>query len=266
MLQAYIDESYSIQSDIFVFGGFISPTEKWLAFSRAWAEILPHAGLTKDGQPYFKMSELALRDGGIERSQAFYRVIEKHCELAVSVMLMKRDLDAAVDRLLVPNFWIDWGLFRNPYHVAYRALMDHLHNNWASEAMQTVVSASGPIEFIFDDMLTEKRPILDTWNEYVSSRSDDRRKLYGTAPFFKNDLEHLPLQAADFWVWWRRKWYEGSATLYTFGEWEKTKGKPAFALEITYSEDQLVETFTKLLREQVGPVTTIFDRKTSQPL
>jgi hypothetical protein len=37
------------------------------------------------------------------------------------------------------------------------------------------------------------------------------KNLYGKTPDFADDLEIVALQAADFWAWWVREWYEEDA-------------------------------------------------------
>ena len=86
-------ESLDHNKSVFVLGGYISPVTKWAAFIKEWDETLPFSGLKDEfGQPYFHMKEIARRSNCMEIVQAFYRVIEKHCELAVSVKINTIDL------------------------------------------------------------------------------------------------------------------------------------------------------------------------------
>src|ERR1700688_2027339 len=45
-------------------------------------------------------------------------------------------------------------------------------------------------------------------DRYVSGRPANIKGVYGAAPRFEDDQQVLPLQAADFWAWWVRKWYD----------------------------------------------------------
>ncbi len=262
MLQAYIDESFDHKTSVFVLGGFVSPESKWQAFITDWDEILPYSPLRDEqGKPYFHMTEVAARADGLERTQAFYRVIEKHCELAMSAKINTRELQSAISRIVIPNTAVDWRWWRNPYNITFRILMDMFHSHWAVGAQQVTLSESGPVSFIFDDR-TEKLPILQGWADFMSNRSPDIRELYGDQPQFHSDKKVIPLQAADFWAWWRRRWYEQNQEPLTFGAWEKTRGRIAYVMDIEYSEDQLVSAFVKLIRTEVGPSASIFDSRT----
>lgn len=264
VLQAYFDESFDQNKSIFVLGGYVSPVLKWVEFVREWEQILPFAGLTDEfGQPYFHMKEIAPRSNCMEIVQAFYRIIEKHCELAISAKIDKRELDNAIGRVVVPNVAIDWGWWRNPYNVSFRILMDMFHSQWAVNAAETVLSERGPVDFFFDDK-EEKGPILAAWDDFLRDKPPEVRRLYGAHPIFESDKRLKPLQAADLWAWWRRKWYENNQEVLTFGAFEKTMGKHPHFMEIEYSEDQLVGSFAKSIRLEIGPGHGIFDRKTGQ--
>ena len=82
VLQAYIDESYT-NGAVFVMAGYVATVEQWMAFSDEWASLL---GL---GPPHFReLSELHMAEMtsplGIEQSEMFYRVIERHLRVSVS--------------------------------------------------------------------------------------------------------------------------------------------------------------------------------------
>jgi phytoene/squalene synthetase len=67
------------------------------------------------------------------------------------------------------------------------------------------------VDFIFDN-LTDKKPILEAWDEYIGRAQDHVKDRFGATPRFENDQEFLPLQAADLWAWWVREWYEEDAS------------------------------------------------------
>ena len=67
-----------------VLGGHIAPAEYWAHFSKEWEQLLPLGTLAKNGKRHFKMSELARSPGGIERTEAFYRIIEKYVFVSIS--------------------------------------------------------------------------------------------------------------------------------------------------------------------------------------
>src|ERR1700746_1350220 len=63
-----------------------------------------------------------------------------------------------------------------------------------------------PIDFIFDNK-SEKEKVLTGWDWFISSLNPDMRKLVCPCPIFRKDEDFMPLQAADLWAWWVRKWF-----------------------------------------------------------
>jgi len=203
VLQAFIDESVDAATGTFVLGGCIATAESWAAFAKDWERLLPQAAMNKDGVYQFKMSEMA-RGDRMERVPLFFRAIENHILGFVSASINVGDLNRAIGRLLVhPNVKIDWFKYKNPWYVAFRVLMDKFH---AERAMlNKVIDPDQKIDFFFDER-HEKKVVIGTWDEYFRSRPDELKQYYGATPSFRDDTEFLPLQAADFWAWWVRKW------------------------------------------------------------
>jgi Protein of unknown function (DUF3800) len=264
ILQGFIDDSRG-EDGAFVLAGYIASAENWAKFSAAWKEILPYSGqIDNNGVRYFKMSELATKSDGIERSQAFFRVIEKHALLSVSSKINIHDLRRATERIVIPSALVDWDLFANPYLFTFRCLLDGFHTH-KTELVDTILPPGVNVDFILDDQ-AEKAPILELWNSYISRRDEKIRPLYGATPQFEDDKKFMPLQAADFWAWWVRRWYEKNEEFLRFGEWAKTKGKVYYILAIEYNEDQIVDALVAIAREHLGPFMTIIDRKTNKLL
>jgi hypothetical protein len=106
VLQAFIDDSYD--DDVFVLAGYIARAEAWARFAKAWEEFLPWGTLKSDSQRHFKMSEMAQSEQGMERWGAFYRVIEDHVLLALSITVFKKDVERAQRRIFVNGYAIGW--------------------------------------------------------------------------------------------------------------------------------------------------------------
>jgi hypothetical protein len=264
ILQAFIDDSLG-EDGTFVLAGYVASAETWAKFSKDWEEILPYSGQVDDnGVGYFKMSDLARKGDGIERSQAFFRVIEKHVQLAVSCKINVREMKSAFERVATPSVQLNWNTLANPYIFAFRCLLDMFHTH-KTELAETILPPGINVDFIFDDQ-AEKAPILEAWDSYIAQRPPQTRDLYGTTPRFENEKKFMPLQAADFWAWWVREWYEKDEEFLTFGEWSKTKGRPYFVLQISFDEDQIIKTLVQLIREARGPFLTIVDQKTGNLL
>lgn len=248
--QAFIDESES--QDEFVLGGHIATAEKWALLSKEWEELLPFASMDKHGKRRFKMSEMALTEEGMERAQAFHRLIENHVILSVSTRVNLADFKRAHEHVVSSLYYSmkvipDFKMWKNPYFFAFRLLLDGFHNE--REKFKKHLPLDQKIDFIFDER-AEKRPILDAWEEYLEKRDEGRRELYGATPRFEDDRDFLPLQAADLWAWWVREWYEwensplpeNMRNLDFFGRW---RGKERPIVTWSPTEEEMIENLKK---------------------
>jgi hypothetical protein len=263
-LQAYIDDSYT-QGGVFVLAGYIATAEAWAEFSKEWDELLPLAKLGPNDRRRFKMQEM-IAPAWIQNVPAFYRVIENHVALAVSIKIEIDDITRAMDRVWIEGQPIVWGKWANPTFLVVDMLMQGLHTARIkkSKELGNLLPPDVPIDFYFDES-TSQRDILEAWQGFLDIYHIVDRETYGATPRFENDEKFLPLQAADFWAWWTRKAYEENRESdiiheQDFGSWRRTKFIPTLRLEI--SEDQLVYHFISTLRHKGAPMNVpIFDAK-----
>ena len=206
------------------------------------------------------MAEMAKSTERLSRVGAFYRIIEKHNPIAISIRIDVKELKNARDRIWALGTHINWYPFDNPYVFTFRCLMDGFHARRSEFA--NLIGADDAVDFIFDQQ-SEKKIILSFWDEYVASRNEKDRKLYGTTPRFEDDKKFLPLQAADLWAWWTRHWYEqgveGESQKFNLPGW--TGGNTTiYGLEISFNEDQIVEAFLELIRSS-QPSASVYDKE-----
>ncbi|MDW3221314.1 MAG: hypothetical protein R8G34_00240 [Paracoccaceae bacterium] len=190
----------------------VATAGNWEKFSEDWEELLPWGAIDANGERHFKMSEMT-SPGGIERMQPFWRAIEEHIDAAVSFRFRISDLHNAMDDVLVggwerPNFAeSDWG---NPYFFACRNLLNGAYIH--AKNMPLVFPPNQPISFIFDER-TDKKIVLDAWDFMRKETQLGDDGLIAADPRFENDRLFLPLQAADLWTWWVRRWTEKNLDL-----------------------------------------------------
>jgi hypothetical protein len=248
-LQAYLDDSRSENGNgTFVLAGYIARADRWAAFAKEWEELLPFVPLDSKNQRNFKMSLMAMNDERMERVPPFFKVIEKHVLASISVRINVKDLQAAKRRIVFPDCDIDFGYVDNPYLFTIRALYDqfHIHKSQWSNFIPTDES----VDFIFDDD-SDKATVLSEWARYIDNRSNEVKDLYGAAPRFENDEVVLPLQAADLWAWWVRKWTDEGVFS------ERLKQQKFYNIDLALSEDQLVEALMSLAPEDApDPIDT----------
>lgn len=250
VFQAFIDESMS-QEGVHVLAGYFSTADEWAKFSARWEALLPTAGRNKDGRPNFHMVDMAKR---MDKVVPFFRVIEDHVLGWVSVTVNQRDLRRATRRIQIPGASIDWEKHENTWYMAFRFLMDHFHTK--RHLMTEAIPSDAKVDFYFDDRV-EKKVVLRMWDNYMNNRPPEVRALYGATPRFEADDDFLPLQAADFWAWHVRRWTadgtpEKIRTLDFSGFTLSSPPKRRYLrIDITVSEDDLVQTLVKRLRQDV---------------
>jgi hypothetical protein len=260
VFQAYIDDSYT-SGGVFVLAGYIATTEVWAKFSKEWEEMLPFGVRAKDGRFHFKMSEMASSPERLERVGAFYRIIESYDLTSISCNINIAELRRAAKRLWSPERIIDWGPFSDPFFFTFRALIDCVHDH--RDKFPSLPDEK--IDFIFDEQ-SQKSIIFSAWDQFLASRRDHIRPLFGATPRFEDDKDFLPLQAADLWTWWVRAWRErGSPTFVTDDGIinmvlrglvaSKTSQR---AILISYDEDQITVILRDLALIQT-PGVTVYD-------
>jgi hypothetical protein len=202
-VQVYLDESWSPEG-YFVLGGFISTEDRWKGLSAEWESMLRYGVIARDGQWHFKMAEMSSPDG-VRRVPAFARIIERHAICAISFRFRIRELRRALGDIYLPFGRLDWtsSNWGDPYYFGCRNLMYSLLTD---QELKAHLPYADNIEFIFDEN-SEKGPVIAAWEDMSK-----RLSTFGAPPRFEDDRKFLPLQAADLWSWWMRKWSEDGAT------------------------------------------------------
>jgi len=191
MLQAFVDASGKGDPNVLVVAGYVAQADEWAKFSQAWKEKLDQAGMRR-----FKMNEMTRRP---EIAGYFYRTIEEHDILAaISCVFDTRGLVRFVDEFTTPSAATH--NLKNPYLYASRQIIENL------AMTQEKMGLHEPIDFIFDDE-AEKARLVPNWDWFRESLRPEVRRLVCNCPIFRNDEDFMPLQAADLWAWWVRKWF-----------------------------------------------------------
>lgn len=248
--QAFMDESGKHEGGAFIIGGCIATAESWAAFAVEWEQMLRRFGRVDASGRYFHMTEMR----NMEEVMFFYRVIERHVPVYLSCRINLAELERARARIYVPGAILLWEAYADAYYVAYRCLMDKFHLE--RRLMTQVLPADEPVDFYFDNH-GSKVHVRKAWDDYLATRPDDIRPLYGIEPHFENDREFLPLQAADLWAWWVRKWCDDNEPerigAHDFGPFQRTPENPRLTIDIVFAEDQLLVTFERMARENAKP-------------
>jgi hypothetical protein len=254
--QAFMDESESKYE--FVLGGYIQTAEIWANFAKDWEELLPLGTRAKNGRDHFKMSEMAYY-GKWDETSKFYSIIERHDLVPISYRMNMDDFRKA--RESMQNFadymrWnINWGLWNNPWYFSFRILLNEFHLK--KEIFEELIPLTEKIDFYFDER-SEIEPIIAAWSEIRRRTPQEIEKYFGANPRFENDQEFLGLQAADFWAWWVRRWYEEDSPewpdlpeklkQFDFGNWQ---GKKRKTIKLNMGEKAILHRFKGMAIENI---------------
>ena len=256
VLQAYMDDSRDDASGTYVLAGYIASVEQWAAFSRDWEALLPLATKNKNGECRFKMSEMA-RAGKMEDVALFRNVIMKHAQMGIAIIINTKALRSKVDNLVaavpIPEAGIEIEIeiealkakWRDPFFFCFRALLDTIPELQTEKS--ELVPVDGVVDFWFDKEEANEIYVRSIWDEYLARREPEYRPLYGAKPRFERDEDFPPLQAADFWAWWVRKWtLEFGPEGIQEGQYPFDPGdKKMFYLTLTATEEQISTTVAK---------------------
>jgi len=198
VLQAFFDDSKTDGAAL-ILAGYVASAENWARFSDEWKEVLS----IRPRWRRFKASEVCASSDEItrERVRFHYNVIKKHVLADICVAVPLSVFQTVCNECSLT------GADANPYFFAWNCLITTITNNVHRLAINQ------PIELYFDSQ-SEKTKVLLAW-EYLEPQMPRRwRKLIKGMPAFKDDEDVMPLQAADFVAWWRRKAFVERGTLY----------------------------------------------------
>jgi hypothetical protein len=244
--KAHVDGSGTGSPDLLVLAGYIAPAQAWIEFSKDWQTRLNHAKLA-----CFKMNEMA---HSIEIAGWFYRAIEESkITAAISCAIKTSELVNVVKTFPWPPEITNVKSIKNPYYFAFKAITDMVAQ------YQTQLGIDEPVDFIFDDE-SEKVKLSGIWDMIKLSSSPEFRKNMGDEPAFKKDDKVLPLQAADLYAWWIRKWYNDRVV-----DWDKTLPFPwgmkrnIRRIHCEFGEKDFLVEFEKALRPEARARWNIAD-------
>jgi len=200
-LRAFTDDSASDIGDRRLFlAGFVHRAEKWAVFAEAWDAELKAAPAIK----YLKMSQAQNLGGefrGWSRQDcdakllALASVIHRLHPISFQFSISRQKFDqilkpASPRGLASPHFTCCFGI--------------------VSGVTRFAVNEGGniPIEFIFDEQDGVSVDIQLWFEAMKTSLPRKVQKLIRSTPSFKNDLDMVPLQAADMLAWHLRREHE----------------------------------------------------------
>ena len=180
--------------------GYLNRANEWRLFDDAWAEELS----AKPSIEYLKMAEangLRGQFGGWsagardEKLRGLTRVIRHFKPLSFEMSISREQFYRLV-KLVSPR-----GLASPHFQCTFGVIS--IVSRFAAEHRGNV-----PIDFIFDDQEGVSSDVALFFDEMIRSLPRRARRLINAKPTFRNDIEVLPLQAADMLAWHLRREYE----------------------------------------------------------
>jgi len=191
--QIFLDDSGDDQ--VFVLAGYVSTVDRWAALSEQWENAL-HGSSRYRELKRFKMKEMTAQ---LERVEGFYRIIEQHVTAAVSYEIEVPVLVEVVRNFNWPAYFGNREILENPYFMAFRSMIRGLAYHHEK------LSIEPPVDFYCDDQ-TEKKRIYEVWDTVKWNLTPGGQAFIRGDPRFEKDEDFKPLQAADLYAWWVRKW------------------------------------------------------------
>jgi len=190
LLQIVIDESGRGQErdPAFVLAGYIARVRNWEVFADRWQAILAEPPSLKylKGYEAYRLRDQFKGWTEVDRDKKVAKlisVIHKYAPLSVTLAVNGRAFDA----ILRPTK----GSLRNDYPLAVAAITTKVLSYRADQR------TFEKLDFVFDEGMLRAKDFERAFDEMMTSLPKKATNLIGKRPHMEDDLEFLPLQAAD---------------------------------------------------------------------
>ena len=236
IFRAVTDDSAAESGDRRLFlAGYLLPAEVWAEFSEAWDRELRR----KPSINYLKMAEAQNLRGQFRH----WKVEQKDKKLRRLADVIRRynpaSYEFSVSRTAFENIYkpcAPYGLGK-PHFVGTFAIVGMVTKFIADTGLPDI-----KIEFIFDrqdGVSSDIRLVFDYMSENLS---DAQQRLIKSDPAFEDDMDFLPLQAADMLAWHLRREHEYEILQPTSPIMEKLRGELHY---ITRLEPEMLARWAK---------------------
>jgi Protein of unknown function (DUF3800) len=200
-LEVYVDDSGLGQPPVYFLGGRIGRAESRASFKDEWIEALNRPQTQRDGTvrtlEYFKMQEAFRCTGQFhgwdvgtakEKTLELAKIAIRHSISGIHIRVRHDDYKLAIESATdVP--------FPGRYFFLYYCLMT------ATLTFLNREKIDEPVDFIFDDQLTESDRVQDAYSSFMKTAAPELTRRLGNRPIHRSDKCFLPLQAADLLAW-----------------------------------------------------------------
>ncbi|MEO9189595.1 MAG: DUF3800 domain-containing protein [Acetobacteraceae bacterium] len=201
MFQAFADDSGKGDPLIFVMAGFVSEASRWAEFSNEWKAVLETAPQIR----YFKTKEAAALRGQFD----LFDETTRRDKIDALLDVIHRNVDYGIVRAVDTRAYMECVngkvsvTLDSPYFFVAVEFMK------ATLQRQYEIGKKGSVEFIFDEQHGESREIQVFWDQAMRPNVTAwMRRRMGQRPTWRDDVECVPLQAADLLAWTYRRMAE----------------------------------------------------------
>lgn len=206
-LVAFIEGSSAGERPIYALAGWIASSDKWQAFTKAWQAALQ----MRPSVHRFNLQEFIGGQGEFssfseqtrkQKIRDLLHVIEVHELVGIGATLSAQTFENFIternpEKTIVSENNQITNPFRSPYFfLGYALMVRALPQLYAN-------GISDKINFVFNDRVTERANIerlagdIQRWK---ANMSGPIAQMVGDSPFFSNDSEAIPLQAASLYA------------------------------------------------------------------
>lgn len=232
MLKGFFDDSTADKEGVLVLAGYIARADGWDAYTKVCEDLINRTPLLEE----FKMQELADSNEGKEWAKWLYRqAIEPNILGRVAVICPIQEIKEAVSSFHWPSNIYNKEFFSDPYFLTWKGIVSAINQE------RIDAKVIDPIELVFDKQNHQENEILRAWLDFAQTATPEDINLVGGMPIFGDSKKILPLQAADQYAWWVRKWYIESKDDQEFERkmdtqpysWGAQKASPHVTIKIT---------------------------------
>ncbi|OAI51242.1 hypothetical protein AYO46_08355 [Betaproteobacteria bacterium SCGC AG-212-J23] len=200
MLQVWLDASTDFRAHSLA--GFVSTASRWARFSDQWKAALDLSDPPFEPIEVFKMGEMDLDyPPHLKRCEMLYHIIETNVEAAVAIAVPTEDLKRELSAFDFPRNLRKIEEIGNPYFWGFYGLLDMFLREPAASYLKDATN-------LFLDKQQEEERIRAAWRFLRGDReaAPQLAKLPFEDPVFRDDEKFRPLQAADMFAFWCRRW------------------------------------------------------------
>lgn len=205
-VRVFIDDSGKNDPPVFVLGGVIGRDADCSRFSADWAAALERPPRV----PSFKMKDAHARNGAFKgftvadrdaKVAGLAEVLRNHALATISVTVRHEDYAKVFEDRMMR--WMD-----RPYQLLFHLVISRTY------ALLKKLGIDGKAGFVFDRQLEHEAALRASFASLKPGLGPEIASWLDGDPRHADDLDELPLQAADMVAWHvRRSWRDGGAAL-----------------------------------------------------